>query len=82
MLDLPAGDTRVFLFHSPNAASDPGAAMDKVNAWLGKDRSGTPYANLRIKDITVASDGHGGVYTLIVCSLGRAGAESGARAEP
>lgn len=71
MIDLPASDTRVFLFHSPNAAADPGAAMDKVNAWLGKDRSTTPYANLRIKDISITSDGAGGVYTLIVCSLGQ-----------
>jgi hypothetical protein len=71
MLDLIAGDTRVFLFHSPNAAADPGAAMDKVNAWLGKDRSTSPYANLRVKDISIASDGQGGVYTIVVCSLGQ-----------
>lgn len=45
--------------------------MDKVNAWLGKDRSTTTYANLRIKDISITSDGQGGVYTLIVCSLGQ-----------
>ncbi len=71
MLDLQAADTRVFLFHSPDASADPGAAMDKVNAWLGKDRSATQYANLRVKDVTVTSDGHGGVYTAVVCSLGR-----------
>jgi len=71
MLDLVAGDTRVFLFHSPNAAADAGAAMDKVNAWLGKDRSTSPYANLRVKDISISSDGQGGVYTIIVCSLGQ-----------
>ena len=71
MLDLVAGDTRVFLFHSAGAATDPGAAMDKVNAWLGKDRSTSPYANLRVKDISIASDGQGGVYTIIVCSLGQ-----------
>jgi hypothetical protein len=70
MLDLVAGDTRVFLFHSAGAAGDPGAAMDKVNAWLGKDRSTSQYANLRVKDISIASDGQGGVYTIIVCSLG------------
>lgn len=71
MLDLVAGDTRVFLFHSPAASSDPGAAMDKVNAWLGKDRSTSPYANLRVKDISIAPDGQGGVYTVVVCSLGQ-----------
>ncbi|MFL5759624.1 MAG: hypothetical protein ACJ789_07795 [Thermomicrobiales bacterium] len=71
MLELPTGDTRIFLFHSPGAASDPGAAMDKVNAWLGKDRSTTQYANLRVRDITVTADGQGGVFTTIVCSLGR-----------
>jgi hypothetical protein len=70
MLDLPAGDTRVFLFHSPGASADPGGAMDKVNAWLGKDRSGTTYSNLKVKDITVTADGQGGVYTVVVCSLG------------
>ncbi len=72
MLDLIAGDTRVFLFHSADAASDPGGAMDRVNAWLGKDRSTSQYPNLKIKDISVAPDGHGGVYTVIVCSLGKA----------
>ncbi len=70
MLDLVAGDTRVFLFHTPGAAGDPGAAMDKVNAWLGKDRSTSQYANLRVKDISITSDGQGGIYTIIVCSLG------------
>jgi len=76
MLDLVAGDTRVFLFHSPNAAGDASGAMDKVNAWLGKDRSTSPYANLRVKDISIASDGQGGVYTIIVCSLGQRTADA------
>ena len=71
MIDLHAADTRVFLFHSANATSDPGSAMDAVNQWLTKDRSGGPYANLRVRDITVTTDGSGGVYTTIVCSLGR-----------
>jgi hypothetical protein len=71
MLDLTAGDTRVFLFHSPGAAADPGAAMDKVNSWLGKDRSGTAYANLKVRDISVTSDDQGGVFTTVICSLGR-----------
>ena len=71
VIDLLAADTRVFLFHSGDAKSDPGAAMDAVNQWLSKDRSATPYANLRVRDITVTSDGAGGVYTTIVCSLGR-----------
>ncbi len=71
MLDLSAADTRVFLFHSPEASSDPGAAMDKVNAWLGKDRSTTQYANLKIREITVSADGHGGIFTTVICSLGR-----------
>jgi hypothetical protein len=71
MLDITAGDTRVFLFHSPGAAEDPGAAMDKVNNWLGKDRSMTQYANLKVRDIQVTSDGHGGIFTTVVCSLGR-----------
>jgi hypothetical protein len=77
MLDQPAGDTRVFLFHSADAAGDPGGAMDKVNSWLGKDRSQTQYANLRVKDISISSDGKGGVYTIVVCSLGRTGAAAG-----
>lgn len=72
MLDLDAGDTRVFLFHSANAAADPGGAMDNVNKWLGKDRKGSKYPNLKIKTISIAPDGHGGVYTVIVCSLGPA----------
>jgi hypothetical protein len=45
--------------------------MDKVNAWLGKDRSESQYPNLRIKDITVTPDGEGGVFTVVVCSLGK-----------
>ena len=70
-MDLVAADTRVFLFHSGNAAGDPGGAMDRVNAWLGKDRTDSQYPNLRIKDITLSPDGQGGVYTLVVCSLGK-----------
>jgi hypothetical protein len=70
-IDLHAADTRVFLFHSPGAANDPSGALDSVNQWLSKDRSGGPYANLRVRDITVTSDGTGGVYTTIVCSLGQ-----------
>jgi hypothetical protein len=72
MVDLMAGDTRVFLFHSADASADPGGAMEKVNAWLSKDRAGSPYANLRVQDISITTDGKGGVYTTIVCSLGRA----------
>jgi hypothetical protein len=70
-MDLVAADTRVFLFHSPNASSDAGGAMDKVNAWLAKDRSDSQYPNLRIKDITVIPDGGSGVFTLVTCSLGK-----------
>ena len=81
MIDLPAADTRVFLFHSANAGADPGGAMDAVNAWLGKDRSTSQYANLRVRDITVTSDGSGGIYTLVVCSLGRATASAPSPAE-
>ncbi|CAN5682554.1 hypothetical protein BH23CHL5_BH23CHL5_08070 [soil metagenome] len=76
MLNLSAGDTRVFLFHSPSASSDPTAAMDKVNAWLAKDRTTSQYPNLKIGDITVTPDGSGGVYTLVVCSLGDPRSES------
>ncbi len=76
MVDLMAGDTRVFLFHSADASADPGGAMEKVNAWLSKDRSGSPYANLRVQDISITTDGKGGVYTTIVCSLGRASSAS------
>ena len=71
MIDLLAADTRVFLFHSANAGADPGGAMDAVNQWLSKDRSGGPYANLRVRDITVSADGSGGIFTTVVCSLGR-----------
>ena len=78
MIDLQAADTRVFLFHSASAKDDPGAAMDTVNQWLSKDRSATPYANLRVRDITVTADGAGGIYTTVVCSLGRAGETTGA----
>ena len=70
MLDLPAGDTRVFLFHGADAVSDPGGAMDKVNNWLGKDRSTMQYPNPRIRDIQITSDGQGGVFTVVVVSLG------------
>ena len=45
--------------------------MDAVNQWLSKDRSATPYAGLRVRDITVTSDGRGGIYTTVVCSLGQ-----------
>jgi hypothetical protein len=75
MLDLVAGDTRVFLFHTPDAAQDPGGAMDKVNTWLGKDRSTSPYPNLRVKDISVVPDGRNGIYTVVTCSLGRPAGE-------
>ena len=71
MYDLNPADTRVFLYHSASAAHDPSAAMDNVNAWLGKDRSGSPYANLRVRDVSVTPDGQGGVYTTVVCTLGQ-----------
>ena len=70
-MDLTPADTRVFLFHSPNAAHDTSGAMDDVNQWLSKDRSQGPYANLGVRDITVTPDGAGGVYTVVVCTLGR-----------
>mgnify|MGYP000865147504 CR=1 FL=1 len=70
-MDLVASDTRVFLFHSADAASDPGGAMDRVNAWLGKDRSDSQYPNLKIKDISLTPDGKGGVFTVVICSLGK-----------
>jgi hypothetical protein len=76
-MNLVPADTRVFLFHSPNAARDTGGAMDTINEWLSKDRSQGPYANLRVHDITVTPDGAGGVYTVVICSLGR-----GPQAEP
>lgn len=69
--DLSPADTRVFLFHSPNSARDASGALDAVNTWLGKDRSGSPYSNLRVRDITVTPDGSGGVYTTIICTLGK-----------
>jgi hypothetical protein len=72
MDQISAADTRVYLFHSPDADVDPGAAMDKVNNWLAKDRSNAAYPNLKIADISVVPDGKGGVYTTVVCSLGRA----------
>jgi hypothetical protein len=70
-MDLVASDTRVFLFHSPDASGDAGGAMDKVNAWLGKDRTDSQYPNLKIKDISVTPDGKGGVFTVVICSLGK-----------
>jgi hypothetical protein len=70
-MELVPADTRVFLFHSANAALDAGGAMDAVNQWLSKDRSTGPYANLRVRDISLSPDGSGGVYTVVVCSLGR-----------
>ena len=69
--DLSPADTRVFLFHSANASHDAGGALDAVNTWLGKDRSGSPYSNLRVRDVTVTPDGSGGVYTTVVCTLGK-----------
>ena len=70
-LDLSPSDTRVFLFHTPRAEDNPGGALDAVNSWLGKDRSASQYANLRVKDITIIPDGKGGVFTSITCTLGR-----------
>lgn len=69
--DLSPSDTRVFLFHSSDAERDAGGAMDAVNTWLGKDRSGSPYSNLRVKSIDVTPDGKGGIYTSVVCTLGK-----------
>ncbi len=71
MYELSPADTRVFLFHSADAAAAPSAAMGNVDVWLGKDRSGSPYANLKVKDIDVAPDGSGGVYVTVICTLGR-----------
>lgn len=70
-MDLIPSDTRVFLFHSASASRDTSGAMDDVNQWLSKDRSTGQYANLRVKDISVTPDGAGGVYTVVVCTLGR-----------
>lgn len=70
-MELVPSDTRVFLFHSANASRDTSGAMDDVNQWLSKDRSAGQYANLRVKDISVTPDGGGGVYTVVVCTLGR-----------
>lgn len=69
--ELTPADTLVFLFHSTNASANANAAMDPVNAWLSKDRSGTPYSNLKVRDISVTPDGSGGVFTMVVCTLGR-----------
>ena len=74
--ELSPADTRVFLFHSKNAAADANGAMDSVNTWLGKDRAGTPYSNLKVRDITVTPDGSGGVFTMVVCTLGKLSAGS------
>ena len=70
-MELVPVETRVFLFHSPNASHDTSGAMDTVNQWLSKDRSQSAYANLKVNDITITPDGAGGVYTIIVCTLGR-----------
>ena len=70
-MELIPADTRVFLFHSPNAGRDTSGAMDDVNEWLSKDRSLGAYANLKVRDITLTPDGAGGVYTVVICSLGR-----------
>ena len=80
MFDLPPADTRVFLFHSADASANPLGAMDNVNSWLAKDRSGGSYANLRIRDISVTADGSGGVFTLVVCTLGKVPAAEPAHA--
>lgn len=79
--ELSPADTRVFLFHSKNAAADANGAMDVVNAWLGKDRAGTPYSNLKVREVSVTPDGSGGVFTMVVCTLGKlsAGNVSGNR---
>lgn len=74
--ELNPADTRVFLFHSPEASDDPGAAFDAVNTWLGRDRSSGQYANLRVRDITVTPDGRGGIFTTVVCTLGKVSAAS------
>lgn len=80
-MELSPADTRVFLFYSRNAAADANGAMDDVNTWLGKDRTGSPYANLKVRSITVTPDSSGGVFTSVVCTLGKlsAGAVSGGR---
>lgn len=78
-MDLVPADTRVFLFHSPNASRDTSGAMDSVNQWLSKDRSQGPYANLSVRDISLTPDGAGGVYTIVVCTLGRVGAPEAAQ---
>ena len=70
-MDLVPADTRVFLFHSPNASRDTSGAMDGVNQWLSKDRSQGPYASLSVRDISLTPDGAGGGYTIVVCTLGR-----------
>lgn len=69
--NLPPADTRIFLFHSPDASADPGGATDRINEWLGKDRSGGAYANLRVRDVITVPDGGRGVYFTVVCTLGQ-----------
>ncbi|MGC4107977.1 MAG: hypothetical protein QM753_16765 [Thermomicrobiales bacterium] len=78
--ELNPADTRVFLFHSPEASDDPGAAFDAVNTWLGRDRSAGAYANLRVRDITVTPDGRGGIFTTVICTLGKVAAPAPAAA--
>lgn len=68
--NLPPADTRVFLFHSADAAGDPGSATDRLNEWLGKDRSNAPYPKMRVREISTSSDGQGGVFFTVVCTLG------------
>ncbi|HEV2529626.1 MAG TPA: hypothetical protein VGT61_14355 [Thermomicrobiales bacterium] len=81
--NLPPADTRIFLFHSADAASDPGGATDRVNEWLGKDRSAGTYSGLRVREITTSPDGHGGVYFTVVCTLGHVREDGpAARTEP
>ncbi|MGI9255032.1 MAG: hypothetical protein ACR2J8_14915 [Thermomicrobiales bacterium] len=70
MKDLVPATTRVFLFHSYNAAADPSTAMNAVNEWLARDRTTGKYPNVTVKDISITSDGQGGVFTLVVVDLG------------
>lgn len=69
-MNLMPANSRVFLFHSPTASSDANLAMNPVNEWLTKDRTGSRFPNLRVVNISVIPDGAGGVYTLVVCDLG------------
>ncbi len=70
MMDLVPATTRVFLFHSYNAAADPSTAMNAVNEWLARDRSAGKYPNVIVKNISITSDGQGGVFTLVTVDLG------------